>query len=318
MDRKEHDVPAGAGLRVASLLPAATEIVCALGRGDALVGVSHECDFPAAVRALPRLTRTHVDPQARSGDIDAAVRDRLARGLGVYDIDQDALRAAAPDVIVTQDQCDVCAVSLAEVEAAARATLGSDARIVSLRPAVLADIFADIARVGAALGAEAEAAALLAGLQARVDAVRQRTLAARYRPRVACIEWLEPLMLAGNWVPELIALAGGRGEGVVAGQHSEVWDPERLVAAAPEVVIVAPCGFGLAQTRAELAVLTAQPFWRTLPAVRNGRAYAIDGNAYLNRPGPRIVDSLELLAGLIQPGLLAGRMPAEGWFRIEG
>lgn len=318
MDRKERDIPGGTGLRVASLLPAATEIVCALGRGDALVGVSHECDFPAGVEALPRLTRTHVDPQARSRDIDAAVRDRLGRGLGVYDIDMEALRAAAPDVIVTQDQCDVCAVSLAEVEAAARATLGTDARIVSLRPAVLADVFADIARVGAALGAGQEAAALVAGLQARVDAVRLRALAARYRPRVVCIEWLEPLMVAGNWVPEIVASAGGRYEAVVAGRHSETWDADRLVAAAPEVVLVAPCGFGLGQTRSELAALTAQPFWRALPAVRNGRVYAIDGNAYLNRPGPRIVESLELVAGLIQPGLLAGRMPADGWFRIEG
>lgn len=309
--------PAPALPRIASLLPSATEIVCALGRREQLVGVSHECDHPAGVESLPRLTRTRVDPRARSGDIDAAVRGLVGQGLSVYDIDGEMLRAAAPDVILTQDQCDVCAVSLARVEAATRDLLGGNARIVSLRPAALADIFADIGRVGAAIGAEPEAAALVAGLRARVDAVRQRTLSARYRPRVACIEWIEPLMVAGNWIPEIVAISGGRCDAIAAGHHSETWEWDRLVEAAPEVVIVMPCGFGLAQTRAELATLTGHPRWRELPAVRNRRVYAVDGNAFLNRPGPRIVESIELVAGLIQPGVLASRIPAESWFRIE-
>lgn len=309
-------MPAASTPRVASLLPSATEIICALGLRDRLVGVSHECDFPAGVDGLPRLTRAKIDPRASSQQIDAAVRALVADGLSVYEIDTDLLRAAAPDVIVTQDQCDVCAVSLREVEAATRDLLGVNATIVSLRPTALAEIFTDIERVAEALGAQRAAWELLAALHARVDSVRKRTAAARYRPRVACIEWIEPLMLAGNWIPEIVTLGGGSYDAVAPGTHSPTWDWAQLAAYAPEVVLVMPCGFGLEQTRAELATLTEHPHWRELPAVRNGRAYAVDGNAYLNRPGPRLIDSAELLAGLIQPGHCASLLPPNSWEKI--
>ncbi len=311
-----NGVESGRPLRIATLLPSATEIVCALGLQQQLVGVSHECDFPAGVDALPRLTRAKIDAHGTSAAIDTAVRDLVARGLGVYAIDTDALRAAAPDVIVTQDQCDVCAVTLADVEAAAREWLGTDARIVSLRPARFDDILADVARVGEAVDAAAAAQAWLATARERIDAVRTRVGAARYRPRVACIEWLEPLMLAGNWIPEMVELAGGRYAAVAPGVHSPAADWDRLIELDPEVAVVMPCGFGLEQSLRELPAWTAQASWRALPAVRNGRAYVVDGNAYLNRPGPRIIDSLELLGGLIQPGLLAHRIPAGSYCRL--
>jgi iron complex transport system substrate-binding protein len=301
--------------RIASLLPSATEIVCALGLADHLVGVSHECDHPAEIAGRPVLTAPKIDPRGPSGEIDAAVRGLVRDGLSVYRIDAAALRAARPDLIVTQDQCQVCAVSLAEIEQAARALLEAPARIVSLRPSRLDDILDDFARVAAAAEVPERGAALIAASRERLDRIRRAVAPARSRPRVACIEWIEPLMVAGNWVPEMVALGGGTYELVAGGAHSPAITWETLVDAQPDVVIVMPCGFDLAQTRRELSLLTRRPEWRALPAVRNGRAYAIDGNAYVNRPGPRIIDSAELLAGLIQPGFCASFMPA-GWERI--
>jgi iron complex transport system substrate-binding protein len=303
-------------MRIASLLPSATEIVCALGLADAVVGVSHECDFPPEIVGRPVLTAAKIDPRGTSAEIDTAVQRLVRNGLSVYRIEEQALRAARPDLIVTQDQCEVCAVSFAEVEQAARALLEAPARIVSLRPSRLDDILADVARVADAAGVAERGAALAAASRERLDRIRRAVAPARSRPRVACIEWIEPLMVAGNWVPEMVALAGGTYEMVTAGAHSPVIGWDALVAAQPDVVIVMPCGFALEQTRRELPALIGRAEWQALPAVRNGRAYAIDGNAYVNRPGPRIVDSAELLAGLIQPGFCASFMPA-GWERIR-
>lgn len=302
-------------MRIATLLPSATEIVCALGLADRLVGVSHECDFPAEVVGRPVLTAPKIDPRGTSAEIDAAVRGLVADGLSVYRIETEALRAARPDLIVTQDQCEVCAVSLGEVERAVGDLLDAPARVVSLSPNRLDDILADFQRVADAAGVPEAGAALVAAGRERLDAIGRKVAHARSRPRVACLEWLDPLMVAGNWLPEMVALGGGTYDFVAAGAHSPAISWEQLAAAQPDVVIVMPCGFTLEQTRRELPALTARPEWRALPAVRNGRAYAIDGNAYVNRPGPRIIDSAELLAGLIQPGFCASLMPA-GWERL--
>lgn len=303
-------------LRIACLLPSATEIVCALGLAERLVGVSHECDFPAGIVGRPVLTEAKLDPRGTSAAIDAQVRRLVADGLSVYRIREDALRAAAPDLIVTQQQCEVCAVSFDEVQAAARALLAAPAAIVSLQPNRLDEVLADFVRVAEAAGVPAAGAALVAASRARLDTIARRIAHARSRPRVACIEWLDPLMVAGNWIPELVALGGGTYDLVAPGAHSPAITWEALAAAAPDVVIVMPCGFGLAQTRRELPALTAHPQWQALPAVQNGRAYAVDGNAYLNRPGPRLIDSAELLAGLIQPGHCASLLPPGSWERI--
>ena len=304
-------------MRIASLLPSATEILCALGLADQIVGVSHECDFPAEIAGRPVLTAPKIDPRASSAEIDAAVRRLVRDGLSVYRIEAEALRAARPDLIVTQQQCEVCAVSFDEVERAARDLLDAPVRIVSLTPARLDDVLADFTRVAAAAGVPDAGARLVAASRERLDVIRRRVAPARSRPRVACIEWLDPLMVAGNWVPEMVALGGGAYDLVAPGAHSPAITWAALAAAQPDVVIVMPCGFDLAQTHRELPALVARPEWQAIPAVRNGRAYVIDGNAYVNRPGPRLIDSAELLAGLIQPGFCANLMPANGWERIK-
>jgi iron complex transport system substrate-binding protein len=303
-------------MRIASLLPSATEILCALGLADAIVGVSHECDFPPEIVGRPVLTAPKIDPRAGSAEIDAAVRRLVRDGLSVYRIEAEDLRAARPDLIVTQQQCEVCAVSFTEVERAARELLDAPVRIVSLSPTRLDDVLEDFQRVADAAGASDAGARLVTASRERLDRIHRAVVPARSRPRVACLEWLDPPMVAGNWVPEMVELGGGAYELVAPGAHSPTVAWDALVAAQPDVVIVMPCGFDLAQTRRELPALTARPEWRALPAVGNGRAYAVDGNAYLNRPGPRLVDSAELLAGLIQPGFCASLMPADGWERI--
>jgi len=304
--------------RIASLLPSATEILCALGLADRIVGVSHECDYPSEISGRPVLTEPKLDPRGTSLEIDAAVRRLVRDGLSVYRIREDALRAARPDLIVTQEHCEVCAVSFKEVEHAAQVLLDAPVDIVSLRPNRLDDVLADFARVAAAAGVDDAGTRLVNAGRERLERIRAKLRHARSRPRVACIEWLDPLMVAGNWVPELVELGGGTYDLAGAGEHSPAIGWDALVAAAPDVVILMPCGFKLEQTRRELAQLTARAEWQALPAVRNRRAYSVDGNAYLNRPGPRIVDSAELLAGLIQPGHCAALVPPDSWEAVAG
>jgi iron complex transport system substrate-binding protein len=304
-------------VRIVSLLPSATEIVCGLGLGDQLVGVSHECDFPAEVAGRPVLTEPKIDPAADAAGIDAAVRRLVRDGLSVYRIKLDVLAQLQPDLIVTQQQCEVCAVSYDEVAAAARELFDRPVTIVSLTPARLGDVLDDVQRVADAAHCPEAGAALLGRMRARLDAIRARATRVHSRPRVACLEWLDPLMAAGNWVPELVELGGGTYGMVEAGSPSTRLTWDELVAYAPDVIVAMPCGFRLPQTQRELPRLTQRPEWCRLPAVRNRRVYAVDGNAYLNRPGPRIADSAELLAGLIQPGFFAAKIPAGSYVRIE-
>lgn len=304
-------------MKIVSLLPSATEIVCALGLAEQLVGISHECDFPPEIAGRPVLTAPKVDPTADSATIDAAVRQLVRDGLSVYRIDTQRLARLQPDLIVTQDQCEVCAVSYADVLAATQAVLATPANIVSLRPSRLDDIFDDIQRVADAAQCAAAGAALTCSLRERLDALRTRAAHVHSRPRVACVEWMAPLMVAGNWVPELVELVGGTCDLVAAGAHSPTLGWDDLIAYAPDVVILMPCGFKLEQTQRELARLTGHAAWSRLPAVQNQRVYAVDGNAYFNRPGPRIVDSAELLAGLVQPGLFATRIPRASYLRVS-
>jgi iron complex transport system substrate-binding protein len=289
-------------MRIVSLLPSATEIVCALGAGDSLVGVSHECDHPSAVRSLPAVTRAKLDPRGTSAAIDRSVRELVAQGLAVYAIDVARLRELRPDVIVTQNQCDVCAVSFADVEAAARDVLGDAVTIVSLAPQRLADVWDDVERVAAALDRVAAGRRVVAQARDRLTALAAR-VRERARPTVACIEWLDPLMLAANWTPELVDIAGGVYPFATAGTESRRTPWEVVTDAQPDVVVLMPCGFPLAQTRRELDTLRARPEWRSLRAVATGRAWMVDGNAYFNRPGPRLVDSAEILAALLHPEL---------------
>jgi len=302
--------------RVASLIASATEIVAALGAGNMLVARSHECDFPEEVTALPAVTAPKLDITRPSGDIDRQVKALLEQALSVYRVDADRLRELAPDIIVTQTQCEVCAVSQSDVEAALVHWTGIRPRIVSLAPNALEDVFADIARVAGALGVEERGHTLIQGLRARIDAIAQRARALPSRPRVAAIEWIEPLMAAGNWVPELITLAGGDNLFGEAGRHSPWMEWRDIVVADPDIILVLPCGFDIARSLREMAALTARPEWHALRAVQRDTVFVADGNQYFNRPGPRLVDSLEILAELLHPEAFPARHAGTGWIRL--
>ncbi len=287
--------------RVASLLPSATEIVCALGAEADLVGISHECDFPDGVRHLPSLTRARLRPRSTSREIDREVRSVLQDALAVYEIELARLEAARPDVIVTQDLCDVCAVSFDDVCAATAALVDREIRIVNLHPTRLADIWADIARVADALGRTAEGAAVVRDLEARTSEITRRSSAVAERPRVVSIEWLDPVMLGGMWMPELIERAGGFPLVTRPGDHAPTLTRDALLTLTPDVVLIKPCGFPLERTLEELSLVRTALPWESWRAVQEGRVYVADGNAYFNRPGPRIVESLEILAACLHP-----------------
>jgi iron complex transport system substrate-binding protein len=294
--------------RVASLLPSATEIVCALGAEGSLVGVSHECDFPApATRGKPVLTSTRVHKAGSSAAIDRGVREILRDALAVYEVDVEALERAAPDVIVTQDLCDVCAVSLEDVRSAIRTIAKPNIRIVNLHPTRLEEVLGDVLAVGQAIGREREAERVVAGMRARLAAVRAR--AERLpgpRPSVLTVEWLDPVMVGGTWMPELVSIAGGRALVTQAGDHAPTLSAQELARLAPEVVVIKPCGFDLERTRPEipafLDAVRAATRDREWPALREGRVWIADGNAFFNRPGPRLADSAEILAACLHPG----------------
>ena len=289
--------------RIVSLLPSATEIICALGLSDALVGVSHECDWPPSVRALPILTSAAIPVGLPSGETDRLVRERLARGEGLYALDAALMHALQPTLIVTQALCEVCSIALPDVLRAAR-RLPTNPPVISLEPGCIADIFSDIGRVAEAAGVPERAASVVAGLRERLDTVRQ-AVAGRERPRVALLEWLDPPFVAGHWGPEMIAAAGGMDTLGIVGEKSAHVRWEQLREAAPEVLIVAPCGYDEERARADLVEAPLPPWWGDLPAVRSGRVFVMDGNAYISRPGPRVVDGTEILARLLHPNAFA-------------
>lgn len=284
-------------MRVVTLLPSATEIVYALGVEP--VGVSHECDYPPEATELPSVNRSRVDPDASSAEINEQVAEAEA-GDGVYAVDRDALAEVDPDVIVTQGVCDVCAVDHVLVEDAV-ADLGLDAEVLTMDVHGLDDLFHTIERVGEAIGREERASELLADLRARVAAVEESTADCEDSPRVAVLDWLDPVMVAGHWVPEMVATAGGTYGMEDAGAHSRGREWEEVREYDPDVLVVAPCGFDVDQTRANLTDVTERPGWDELTAVRTGRVHVVDGHHYVNRSGPRLVDTLEFFAALIHP-----------------
>jgi iron complex transport system substrate-binding protein len=289
--------------RVVSLIASATEIVHALGAGGLQVARSHECDWPPdPVLSLPQLTRPKFKVEGSSRQIDTAVKSLVEQGLAVYEVDADGLKAVAPDVILTQDQCEVCAVSLADVERAVQGWTECRANVVSLRPHTLVDIYSDNQRIAGALGRPDAGAALNASMQARLSEISKR-VAGRNRPRLAFIEWIDPPMSGGHWMPELITIAGGINLFGEHGAQSPWISIEDVAASDPDVIIVAPCGYDLEKTREEMAVLDATPQWQALRAVREGRQFITDGNAYFNRPGPRLVESAEIVAEILHPGV---------------
>jgi iron complex transport system substrate-binding protein len=286
-------------MRIVSLLPSATEIICQLGLQDQLVGVTHECDYPAFVTGLPKVTRTLIPTEASSAQIDQLVRERLRTQRALYTLDMPTLESLRPDLLVTQALCDVCAVAEEEVQAAS-CRLPGQPRVINLEPQTLSEVLASIHTVAQATHCEATANAVVAGLQARIDAVASRTEAIRDRPRVALLEWIDPPFSCGHWNPELVRLAGGV-EGLgIAGKPSRTLEWSEVVAWDPEVLVLACCGFGVERTRQDLPRLHSYPGWADLACAQNGRVHVVDGSAYFSRPGPRLVDSLEVLAHLLQ------------------
>jgi iron complex transport system substrate-binding protein len=281
-------------MRVVTLLPAATEIVAALGEAGSLVGISHECDYPAHVMGLPRVTATPVDPAAPGSAIDAEITRVHQAGAPVIGVDAGLLRRLAPELIVTQDLCEVCAVGNGEVRRLA-SVLRPEPAVLTLSGRTLSGIMGDILTVARTLGRTAEGHELVGGLERRLGQLRARPVARR--PRVVCVEWLEPLYLAGHWVPELVAAAGGSDAGAAPGSHSARWEWSDVARLRPDLVVVMLCGFGVERSLAELSALTDPA---ALQLCRSVPTWVMDGNAYTSRSGPRVVAGAELLAGAFQ------------------
>ena len=283
-------------MRIVTTLPSATEIVCALGFEP--VGVSHECDHPPRVESIPAVTRSRIDTDASSTEIDRQVREHAAEG--VYEVDVEILEDLEVDLIVTQGMCDVCAVDEAEIERAVE-EISADPEVLTTDPHTVADVLGDIERIGRAAGRENHAKQVVSRLRERLSAVRDRTAALEDRPRTVIFDWTAPVMVAGHWTPELVRAAGGEYGMADPADRSTPREWAEVLEYDPELVIVAPCGFGLEEIARNLADLTARAGWEDLTAVREGRVWAMDGDHYVNRPGPRLVDTAEHLAGIVHP-----------------
>jgi iron complex transport system substrate-binding protein len=300
-------------LRIVSLIASASEIVHALGLTSEQVGRSHECDFPEAVRSLPVCTAPAFPTNGDSAEIDWRVKTQIASALSVYEVFRDVLDRLRPTHVITQTQCKVCAVSLDDVERALAGSLTCRPKLVALEPNALADIWDDIRRVAAACAVAERGESVVRDLQARMREIYAVAGQAARRPRVACIEWHEPLMAAGNWVPELVEMASAENLFGQGGLHSTWMSWEDLTASDPDVIVTMPCGFDLAKTRAEMHWLTRRPGWSELRAVKSGQVFLADGNQYMNRPGPRIVESLEVLAEILHPDVFPSILGGVGW-----
>ncbi len=304
-------------LRIVCLLPSATEIVAALGLTDQIVARSHECDYPPEILSRPVCTEARINSEQPSAEIDANILNLVKKALSIYELKTDVLEQLQPTHIITQDQCDVCAVNFDVVEQAVRELTSSHPQLISLQPNLLKEVWTDIEQVAAKLGVASQP--LLTQLNSRVEACRQKTqvLPDNHRPTVAGIEWTDPLMATGNWIPELITIAGGNPLFGALGKHSPYLEWDQLVAADPQIIIIMPCGFDLDRTHQETQQLTQRLEWSSLQAVRNGKVYLADGNSYFNRPGPRLVDSLEILAEILHPEMFNFGYQDTGWKRFE-
>jgi iron complex transport system substrate-binding protein len=309
MNNSEH-------LRIVSLLPSATEIVASLGLTDALVGRSHECDYPPEVQKLPVCTKARINTETSSATIHQDVTKLVQSALSIYEIKLDVLEKLQPTHILTQDQCDVCAVSVADVETAVGKLTNSHPQIISLQPQHLADVWTDIQTVGIALNVSSES--VIKNLEARVKICEQKTqsLLEKDRLKVLCVEWIDPLMVASNWIPEMVKIAGGEPLFSVSGQPSPKLDWESVFNANADVIIFMPCGFNLDRTRQEATSLTQRPEWQNLQAVQKRRVYITDGNAFFNRPGPRLAQSVEILAEILHPETFQYGYQDQAWQQL--
>lgn len=303
-------------MRICSLLPSATEIAFALGLDDSIVGVTHECDYPPQAKKKPVVVKSAFDSGTlASGEIDRTVIERLQAKTGLYTIDIPRWKEANPQLILTQDLCDVCAIEPNEVLKAIEC-LPQTPRMITLAPHLLRDMLKDIERVGEATGSQSAASSLIRSLHDQIQVVEERANQSAFHPRVACLEWLEPLYNAGHWIPEMVELAGGKTELAEKGKPSTKLEWEEVVEFAPEVVVLMPCGFDVERTLQEAHLVQSLSGWNELPAVRQGRVYAVNGHAYFSRSGPRLIDGLEILAQIIHPDLFPWRSPPEAAKRL--
>lgn len=302
--------------RILSLLPSTTEIAGALGLAHRLVGRSHECGIPASVSTLPVVTEPKMDLHAASREIDKRVKALVRDGLSVYRVDAERVRALRPDVILTQTQCEVCAVTPGDLREALGEWIGSPPELVAVEPNTLADVLQDFARVGRGCGVPERGSALAMREGERIEALTRAAAPAGDRPRVACLEWIDPPMGCGNWLPELVERAGGESITGVAGEHAEWISLESLAALDPDLILISPCGFDLTRGRQELPALASQKGWRALRAVEEGRVFLIDGFLHMNRPGSRIAESLEIVAEILQPERCSFGWRGRGWERL--
>lgn len=303
--------------RIISLLPAATEIICALGLEQNLVGRSHECDFPESITDLPVCSSAKFISGSNSEEIDRQVKEILSDSLSIYSIDREQIRQLKPDVIITQAQCEVCAVSLKDVELALHNLLEKDCRIISLEPKNLADVYQDIQRIANELGVSDAGLELAELSEERINIIRHKLKFIQERPSIACIEWLSPMMIAGNWTPEIVEIAGGIPVLTEAGKHSGYIDFEDILRANPDILVIMPCGFSIQRTLQEINLLTDLPGWTELKAVQNQKIYIADGNHYFNRSGPRITDSIEIMAEIINPKQFIFGNEGSGWLQFK-
>ncbi|WP_372633577.1 cobalamin-binding protein [Fodinibius sp.] len=287
-------------MRIVSLLPSLTETVAALGRKKPLVGRSHDCNFPPEITVLPSCTEPKFQADGTSYEIDQRVKAILQEGLSVYRVDAEQLAKLKPDIILTQDHCEVCAASLGDVREAVQLSLGKEVQVISVSPTDLSSTVNAIRTVARAIEAEREAEELTAQMKEDLRDIQQQTRPLR-RPDVLCIEWLDPLMAAGNWVPELVQLAGGVPLAATAGAYSPKLEWKKVRRLNPDIIAMAPCGYSISKTLAELATITNRPGWMDLKAVQNHQVFIMDGDHYVNRPGPRLVESTRILAEIIHP-----------------
>lgn len=301
-------------MRICSFLPAATEALFAVGLGDEVCGVTHECDYPADAHGKPVLVRPRIQA-ATSFEIDRQVSEQVSQGASLYTVDAAALAQIQPDLIVTQDLCQVCAVSPNDLSSVL-AGLPKPPQVICFSPHTLEEVWQGMRDIGRACGKAAEASAWLESAEQRIAKVRS-AVQGLPRPRVVCLEWLDPLYVAGHWMPEMIGIAGGEDVLGRAGHHSERVEWQQIAAAQPDVVLVAPCGFSLPAAVVEFEVTTRPAVWNDLPAVRSGRVYALDANAYTSRSGPRLVDGIEILAAIFHKGSIRNALPENAYSQVK-
>ena len=303
--------------KIVSLLPSCTEIICKLGYSENLVGISHECDYPNSISGLPVLTKARLSSEGNSIEINQCVSDLLQKGLSVYDVDASLLKSLSPDIIVTQAQCEACAVSLDQVKEIVSNWTRNKTEIISLEPNNLNQVWHGFDIIANAMDAPESSSILKTEINERFKLLKDKLNETRKKPTILCIEWIEPIMVAANWVPELVGIAGGNNVMSVSGTNSNFSSWDEIEKTNPDIIIMMPCGFEIKRTLEDLHYLQNREGWQELKAVKENKVYVVDGNQYFNRPGPRLVDSAEILAEIINPDYFERKYSKNAWIAID-